>query len=148
MKRVITLVLRVLLGLVFLYAGYSKLRQPWLLFAMSIDAYGLLPEWGVLVVARTLPLLEVALGVLLISGWQLRFASTAAAMLLGGFFLTMLVAFARGKGIDCGCFGLGEALTAKSLARDGALVAGAVALAVLAWRTGRTKIPAASNAPQ
>ena len=68
MIRRITLVLRVVLAGVFLYAAYTKLRQPWLLFAMSIDAYGLLPEWGVLTTARVLPWLELAIGVLLLTG--------------------------------------------------------------------------------
>jgi uncharacterized membrane protein YphA (DoxX/SURF4 family) len=139
MKRGVTIILRILLAAVFLYAGYSKLRQPWLLFAMSIDAYGFLPEWAVLFVARTLPWAEVALGALLLAGWGLRYSSTVSAVLLSGFFLTMLAAFAGGKGIDCGCFGLGEALTAKTLARDGALVSGAVALAILSIRQERSK---------
>src|SRR6188508_48370 len=60
------LALRVLLGAVFIYAAYTKLRQSWLLFALSIDSYQLLPEWAVFALARTLPWLELALGVLLI----------------------------------------------------------------------------------
>ena len=62
------LVLRLLLGAVFIYAAYTKLRQSWLLFALSIDSYQLLPEWAVYALARTLPLLELALGVLLMAG--------------------------------------------------------------------------------
>ena len=44
--RHVRLVLRLLLAAVFLYAAYTKLRQPWLLFAMSIDSYHMLPEWA------------------------------------------------------------------------------------------------------
>ena len=40
----------------------------------------------------------------------------------------------RGAGIDCGCFGVGEPLSAKTLARDGALLAAAIALVVYARR--------------
>jgi uncharacterized membrane protein YphA (DoxX/SURF4 family) len=54
--------LRVLLAVVFLYAAYTKLRQPWLLFAMSIDAYQILPQWAVLALGRTLPWMELLLG--------------------------------------------------------------------------------------
>ncbi len=43
-------------------------------------------------------------------------------------------AYARGLGIDCGCFGVGEALSPTTLARDGALLGIAIALAVLATR--------------
>ncbi len=133
----ITLVLRVVLAGVFLYAAYTKLRQPWLLFAMSIDAYGLLPEWGVLTTARVLPWLELAIGVLLLTGLALRVVSAVAVALLGVFFGIMMLSFGKGMGIDCGCFGVGEALTAKSLIRDGVLLLSAVMLCVMAFRQGR-----------
>jgi hypothetical protein len=46
----------------------------------------------------------------------------------------MAFTYGRGMTIDCGCFGLGEALTWKTLLRDGALVAASAALAILAFR--------------
>ena len=134
MTRHVIVVLRILLAAVFLYAAYTKLRQPWLVFAMSIDAYGLLPEWGVLTTARILPWLELAIGLLLLAGLWLRFVSLAAAALLAVFFGIMLLSFGKGMGIDCGCFGVGEALTWKTLVRDGLLVASAILLSVLSFR--------------
>ena len=125
------LLLRLLLGAMFVYAAYTKLRQSWLLFALSIDSYQLLPEWGVLALARTLPWLELGLGVLLVTGFWLRRVSIAATALLGGFFAVMVVSYVRGAGIDCGCFGTGEALSMKTLARDGALVVAGGALVAL-----------------
>ena len=123
------LALRLLLGAVFIYAAYTKLRQSWLLFALSIDSYQLLPEWAVFALARTLPWLELALGVLLIAGLWLRYLSIAAAGILGLFFTVMVVSYFRGAGIDCGCFGVGEPLSVKTLIRDGALLTAAIALA-------------------
>jgi uncharacterized membrane protein YphA (DoxX/SURF4 family) len=128
------LFLRIVLGAVFIYAAYSKLRQSWLLFALSIDSYQLLPEWAVYAVARTLPLFELALGVLLIAGVALRYLSLVAAAILGLFFTVMLVSYFRGAGIDCGCFGVGEALSAKTLLRDGVLLAAAISLVILSRR--------------
>jgi uncharacterized membrane protein YphA (DoxX/SURF4 family) len=125
------LLLRLLLGAMFVYAAYTKLRQSWLLFALSIDSYQLLPEWGVLALARTLPWLELGLGLLLVTGFWLRRVSIAATALLGGFFTVMVVSYVRGAGIDCGCFGAGEALSMKTLARDGALVVAGGALVAL-----------------
>jgi len=119
---------------VFLYAAYTKLREPWLVFAMSIDAYRLLPEWAVLVLGRALPWLELAIGLMLLAGLAMRYISVAAAAVLGTFFVTMLVSFGKGAGIDCGCFGLGEALTVKTLLGDGALLASALVLAFLTIR--------------
>jgi uncharacterized membrane protein YphA (DoxX/SURF4 family) len=137
-RRVAVLALRIIIGAVFLYAAYTKLRDPWTLFAISIDAYGVLPEWGVLFVARTLPWFELALGLALIAGIWLRYASIAGAALLGSFFVLMLTGYLRGLQIDCGCFGPGEALGPKTLLRDGSLVAIAVALALLAARPQST----------
>src|SRR6476661_3555369 len=109
MMRHARLVLRLLLAAVFLYAAWTKLRQPWLLFAMSIDSYHMLPEWAVLTVARTLPWLELALGLLLASGYGLRYAALATSIQLLVFFSVMVRAYSKGLGIDCGCFGVGEA---------------------------------------
>ena len=131
MRRVL-IVLRLLLAAVFLYAAWTKLRQPWLVFALSIDSYQLLPEWAVLTLARSLPWLELILGVLLAAGWKLRYVSAAASLLLLVFFGIMLRSYFKGLGIDCGCFGVGEALTAKTLARDGLLVSASI---VLCWQT-------------
>jgi putative oxidoreductase len=127
------LALRVLLGAVFLYAAYTKLRQSWLLFALSIDSYQLLPEWAVLALARTLPWLELLIGLLLLAGWKLRYVSLAATALLGLFFGVMLFQYARGAGIDCGCFGVGEALSMKTLLRDGMLLGASVWLVTLSF---------------
>jgi uncharacterized membrane protein YphA (DoxX/SURF4 family) len=132
MIRWLRLLLRLMLAGVFLYAAWTKLRQPWLMFALSIDAYQLLPEWAVLTTARVLPWLELAIGVLLLIGVWLRYISILAAAILGVFFAIMLLSFGKGMGIDCGCFGVGEPLTAKTLARDGLLLGAAITLAVVA----------------
>jgi len=139
--RRVTLVLRLLLGAVFIYAAYTKLRQSWLLFALSIDSYQLLPEWAVFLLARTLPALELVLGVLLIAGVWLRYLSIVAAAILGLFFSVMVVSYFRGAGIDCGCFGVGEPLSAKTLLRDGVLLTAAVVLVAYTRRNPNPQSP-------
>ena len=141
-RRVLVLVLRLALGGVWLYAAYVKLKQPWLLFAMSIDSYHLLPEWGVLTVARTLPWIELAMGVLLITGFLLRYASLLSAITLAVFFGAMVSAYSRGLAIDCGCFGPGDALSGWTLLRDGSLLSAAILLAWLSWRPAKKTVPA------
>src|SRR6266550_9138563 len=133
MMRSVRLLLRLLLAALFLYAAYTKLRQPWLLFAMSIDSYHMLPEWAVLLVARTLPWMELLLGLLLASGYGLPYAALATSTQLLLFFSIMVRAYAKGLGIDCGCFGVGEALTGWTLARDGSFLAAAIVLTVSAF---------------
>jgi uncharacterized membrane protein YphA (DoxX/SURF4 family) len=127
-------VLRILLGAVFCYAAYSKLRQPWLVFAMSIDAYQILPAWAVLTVARTLPWVELLVGGLLITGIWSKYAASAATGLLLVFYVAMWRAFSGAAGIDCGCFGIGEALSAATLTRDGLLLGCSLLLSFLLWR--------------
>jgi uncharacterized membrane protein YphA (DoxX/SURF4 family) len=129
-------VLRLVLAAVFLYAAYTKLRQPWLLFAMSIDAYQLLPEWAALALGRTLPWAELLLGLLLASGFVLRYSAAGASILLGVFFTIMLRTYAMGMKIDCGCFGLGEPISIRTLLRDGVLLALSVFVTFLALRRG------------
>jgi uncharacterized membrane protein YphA (DoxX/SURF4 family) len=130
--RWLVLVGRVALGGVFLYAAYTKLRQPWMLFAMSIDSYQLLPTWAVTLVARTLPWVELALGVLLLAGFWLRYVAGFSTALLGFFLAIMIRSYFKGLTIDCGCFGPGEALGARTLIRDSLLVALSLFLTVAA----------------
>ena len=136
--RTVALALRIALGAVFVYAAWTKLRQPWELFAMSIDAYKVLPYGAVLAVARTLPWAELLIGLLLMAGRWLRVSAAAASLLLLVFFGLMVRAYAKGMQIDCGCFGLGDAISARTLARDGALLAGSVFLTTMSF-LGRRK---------
>ena len=135
--RYFLIVLRVALAIVFLYAAYIKLREPWLLFAMSIDAYQILPEWAALALGRILPWLELFLGLLLATGFGLRYSAAGSSILLGLFFAVMVRAYVMGMKIDCACFGLGDVIGPQTLARDGALLALSVGLTVLALRNGR-----------
>ena len=127
------IVLRIGLGAVFGYAAWTKLHEPWRLFAMSVDAYHVLPEWGVIAVARSLPWLELTLAVLLVAGLWRRATLPAASVLLGVFFGLMVRSYARGEGIDCGCFGPGEAISPLTLLRDGGLLAVSLGLTAAAF---------------
>lgn len=136
-SRWLRLFLRLALGAIFVYAAWTKLRQPWQLFASSIDAYGLLPMWAVKLEARVLPWGELLLGLLLVSGRFLRTASIAASLLLLGFFAVMVRTYASGIQIECGCFGPGDVISIRSLARDGTLLLASLVLAGMAIRKRR-----------
>ena len=105
--RGLLLVLRMALGAVFVYAAWTKIREPWQIFAMAIAAYDVLPEWAVTGVARGLPWLEMLIGLLLIAGRWRRVSAAAASVLLLVFFGLMIRAYVKGMEINCGCFGLG-----------------------------------------
>jgi len=134
------LILRLFLAAVFVYAAYTKLRDPWTVFAMSIDAYQILPEWAVLILGRTLPWLELLIGLMLAFGILLRYTAAGATALLGVFFVIMVWAFLKGMAIDCGCFGPGEMIGPRTLLRDGFLLALSGALTVLALRRPAPKL--------
>ena len=146
--RIVLLVLRLAVGAVFVYAAWIKLREPAMLFAISIDAYHVLPEWAVTLVAHTLPWVELAAGLLLIAGRFKRISTTVTAALLMLFFGMMVRAYAKGEAIDCGCFGPGEAISPLTMVRDGSLLAGALALAVSAYWPKRKPPVSAEAAPE
>jgi uncharacterized membrane protein YphA (DoxX/SURF4 family) len=123
MRRVVAIVGRLALAAVFLWAAYTKLRDPWMVFAMEIDAMHIVPGTAVEFVARGMPWLELMLGVLLVVGIQMRYVASAATALLVCFFSVLLFLYFKGFQGDCGCFGPGEQLGPKTLTRDGALVA-------------------------
>src|SRR5436853_206606 len=88
--------LRVALGGIFIYAGYEKLKDPWQLFAAGVASYEVLPMWAVTFVAKTLPWFEVALGLVMISGFFFRTSSTIIAALLAVFFTLIVRAYLQG----------------------------------------------------
>ena len=138
LRRALILAARLGLGAVFLFAAYSKLKLPWISFAATVYAYQLLPDGAVVFVARALPWFELLLGVLLILGIQLRWVAAAASVLLLAFFAVLVRSYVRGMDIDCGCFGPGDRLSWKTLAREGLLVGVSLALTVAAFRTPRS----------
>lgn len=134
------LALRVIIGGIFIYAAWLKLREPWQLFAMNIDSYRLLPLTMVEVVARTLPWFELAMGLMLVCGIWLRISSTAISLLLLVFFSLMVRAYMSGMEINCGCFGTGEPISWKTLLRDGSLLAAALLVTWSAFTNRRRRM--------
>jgi uncharacterized membrane protein YphA (DoxX/SURF4 family) len=152
LRRAFPLLGRLFLGGLLIYAGFTKLFIPGMnphppigvalaLFATQIDSFQLLPPWAVTRLAHTLPFVEIALGILLVIGWQLRIWASLASVLLLGFLGVVIRSYARGLQINCGCFGPGEALTIKTVLRDGALVAVSLLLTVFAFVEGRAPHP-------
>jgi uncharacterized membrane protein YphA (DoxX/SURF4 family) len=122
MRRAIYILARLALAVVFLWAAIAKLRDPWMLFAMELDNMKVLPDAAVEFVARTMPWFELVLGVLLVIGIQMRYVASVATAMLVVFFGVLTVLYLRGFTGDCGCFGPGEQLGPKTLARDFSLV--------------------------
>ena len=98
-------VVRWVLAAMFLVAGIIKLSDPQV-FAVTVDAFGILPRGLALPVAWLLPMIEVAaaLGLALDRRGSLGVLS---GLLL--FFVALLAwGISMGFHIDCGCYGPGD----------------------------------------
>ena len=163
--RSLLIVGRLALAGIFLFAAYAKIKPQasmgWSsgsvktslsMFAMQVDSYQLLPPQLVSPVAHFLPLFELFLGLWLLSGILFRYSALMTTLLLGAFFAMMVRTYRMGLEINCGCFGPGERLGVGTLARDGSLLALAIAVTVGAfvlYRKGREPVTAVDlSAPQ
>lgn len=133
-RRFLVDILRIGLGLVFLYASIWKIRDPEA-FAGAVAAYKVLPYYLNYVVAATLPWIEAACGILLVLGYRVK-ASAGIVIALNIVFILLLAStVARGLDIDCGCFRKGGGKTPAWIVimRDFLFLAAAVVI----YRTKR-----------
>ena len=138
--KIISALIRVGLGVVFVYAGALKIWDVQQ-FALDVHHFELTPWTVSLLVAVYLPWLEMLAGLALIA----RRLPLGASLAIAGMTLVFLVAlgsaWARGLDISCGCFGNEEAVVKTNLPqlmlRDGALLAVAIFLLVVELRGRR-----------
>jgi uncharacterized membrane protein YphA (DoxX/SURF4 family) len=122
------------LAAIFVYAGIDKLRDPGQ-FADNIAGFAILPAALINLFALTLPVFEIACGLLLLLPMTRPMAALAIALTCVMFFIALLSALLRGLTLDCGCFGAGAPSRSKmwlELGLDTALFAGAL---FVYWRT-------------
>src|SRR6267142_6993693 len=102
----VAVLLRVLVGGVFMFAGFSKLLLPHAEVIAHIQQYQVLPGWLVSITAAFLPWLEVGSGTALLIGFCTTPAALLIAVQLLNFSALMGIVLAGGIPIaDCGCFG-------------------------------------------
>ncbi len=103
-RKNILLVIRLVLGGVFVWSGILKILDP-LQFAQDVSNYQTFPQDLAFAVALVLPWIELLCGVFLILG-VFRLGSTALVSLLLLAFLTLIAStLIRGIDVECGCFG-------------------------------------------
>lgn len=98
---------RVLVGIVFAYAGWAKLTEPSANFEATLLKYGVFsPQW-IPWLARFVPWLEWILGSFLVVGYAPRLTAMGASLLALAFLVTLTSSqlFLESGGADCGCFG-------------------------------------------
>ncbi len=157
-RRLIIWIGRLILGGIFIYAGYSKAFLPnrnlWPFFvlkfsltmnlsnfAAQVEAFKLLPPWGVQFVAHTLPFAEMILGFLLLIGWRLRIWAPLLTLIMVGFFTVVLRAYLLHMDINCGCFATPEPINLKKVLQDATLAALAVLMTVFVFIDARQPHP-------
>lgn len=94
--------MRWFLGCIFIYSGVAKLLAP-RVFAVLIEAYGIVPESLVMPMAVMLPVLEVLAGVGLLFDIHGSLAVIAGLLLL--FVAILGYGLWMDLDVDCGCFG-------------------------------------------
>lgn len=120
------LVCRLALGGVLLAAGLLKIGDP-TGSIQSVVAYRLFDYRLAEMIGLMLPVVEVAVGLLLVLGLLTRWSAAAGALLMVVFIAGIISAWARGLAIDCGCFGTGgpvdpsETAYLSEILRDAAL---------------------------
>ena len=90
------------LGAIFIYAGSTKLLGPEI-FAVLIEAYGIVPDKLLMPVAIALATLEVIAGIGLL--FDIRGSLSVIAGLLVLFMVVLGYGIYMGMDVDCGCFG-------------------------------------------
>jgi uncharacterized membrane protein YphA (DoxX/SURF4 family) len=118
---------RFVLGTVFALAGLAKLPRR-AQFEAAVRGYRLVPDRAVGPIARWLPLVEVAAGGLLLLGLGTAPVAALLAVFLVVFTGAVAINLARGRAIDCGCYGAGPSRTIgrSTLVRNLGLLAMAV----------------------
>lgn len=100
----IVLATRCALGIVFLYAGVSKLHDLRAL-SSSVASFDVLPISWVVWFASSLPFYEAIAGFWLLLGWRLRVPALAVLILCVALTGTAAQAYLRGLTVSCACFG-------------------------------------------
>ena len=105
-KDMLGLAARMILGGVFVYAGFLKAVAPAEEFAYAIETYRVLPQNLAMIPALIMPWLEIYLGVFLIIGLYERLSALFTGVLLMCFEGLLLQAALRNLPVtSCGCFG-------------------------------------------
>ncbi|MGB2663668.1 MAG: MauE/DoxX family redox-associated membrane protein [Candidatus Acidiferrum sp.] len=157
-RRALILIGRLLLGGIFIYAGYSKILLPNKMysplvmlkfsvlsnlsnFGFQVASYKMLSPAGVDFVSHVLPFAEIALGLLLLIGWRLRIWAAIASLFLLMFLTVVTRAYVLHMDINCGCFATPEPVSLKKIFEDSAMAALAILMTLFAFQESRKPHP-------
>ncbi len=97
-------ILRIFLGLVFVFSGFSKLIDlSW--FSGVVLSYGILPDFLVLPFSFLVSFFEFAFGLMLLFGVGVFYALLGLISMVFVFTVFVFSRYVLGDVGDCGCFG-------------------------------------------
>tara|TARA_Y100001970_G_C13801302_1_gene635179 strand:+ start:174 stop:638 length:465 start_codon:yes stop_codon:yes gene_type:complete len=103
-KQITVIIFRYILGIVFIYASYSKIIDP-VKFSATIDLYKATPIAINNLIALIIPWLELLVGFSLIFNKSIKGSIVISISLFIIFIILLSQAYFRGFTLDCGCFG-------------------------------------------
>lgn len=143
--RWVGLLARIVLGGALVWAAVAKLGRP-VTSARAVQAYQILPFELAAYVGYALPVVELVLGLLLLTGLFTRISALASTVLMVIFVAGIISAWARGLSIDCGCFGGGGAISPEETAYPLEIARDLLFAACGAWLVARPATPLSLDA--
>ena len=135
-KSTIAIIIRVILGFLFLYASLDKIIYP-SKFAEVIYNYRLLPVELVNICAILVPWIEVFIGIMLLIGIWVDASAFMLSSITFVFTFMIISAIFRGLNIECGCFSLdaeGSLVSWKRVIEDIFILIGGLYLIWFNWK--------------
>lgn len=133
-------VARLALGGVLLAAGLLKVGDL-TGSTQSVLAYEIFDYELSRLIGTFLPIIEIAVGLLLVVGLLTRAAAVVGGALMVVFIAGIISAWARGLAIDCGCFGTGGPVDPEDTAYLSEILRDLGLLAAAAWLVARPRTP-------
>jgi len=121
--HLVVLAARLTLGAIWIFAALAKLTNRHA-NGEAVDEVGLIRGRAARAIGVVLPYLELALGLLLVTGEELLAASLTSGVLPSAFSLAISVNLIKGRQVKCNCFGQygGEYITWRTLVRNICLI--------------------------
>lgn len=138
-------ILRVAYGMLFLFSGTLKLTDT-PAFSAALDGFMIVPPGMLPFVAVAIPLLEVGLGVGLVTGIKPGLVCSFATALLAVFTGVVAEKLLEGAKVSCGCFGSlsTHLVSGTTLVRNAILIVWGILLTVLSSTRAR-ELPGIEN---
>jgi putative oxidoreductase len=126
-RKEVILLLRLIVGVTFVYASFEKIFHP-NQFAIAVRSYQIIPVSLSNLFALSILWGELVAAILLIVGLFTRQAAAAILLLTAMFTFAIGIVLVKGMVIDCGCFGPdgGTPVGPPSLIRNILLIAACV----------------------